>query len=105
VIGWQLLAVMVAIGLARVWEGFSSTIVAALGTATRMAQLSLVSWVSLAIALGGALVGRAYGLLGILCGMQVAWLTLAAAGTWLALRSFKERFDLESAPLLSPERI
>jgi O-antigen/teichoic acid export membrane protein len=92
VIGWRLLAVMIAIGLARVWEGFSSTIVSALGTATRMAQLSLVSWLSLAIAFAGAIGGRAYGLLGILCGMQLAWLTLAAAGTWLAVRSFKEHF-------------
>jgi len=95
VIGWQLLAVMIAIGLARVWEGFSSTVVAALGTATRMAQLSLVSWISLAIALAGAIGGRTYGLLGILCGMQLAWLTLAGAGTWLALHSFKEHFGLD----------
>jgi O-antigen/teichoic acid export membrane protein len=97
VIGWELLAVMIAIGLARVWEGFSSTIVSALGSATRMAQLSLVSWISLAIALAGAIGGRAYGLLGILCGMQLAWLTLAGAGTWLALRSFRERFELAGA--------
>ena len=95
VIGWQLLAVMIAIGLARVWEGFSSTVVAALGTATRMAQLSLVSWISLAIALAGAIGGQTYGLLGILCGMQLAWLTLAGAGTWLALHSFKEHFGLD----------
>jgi hypothetical protein len=97
VIGWELLAVMIAIGLARVWEGFSSTIVSALGSATRMAQLSLVSWISLAIALAGAIGGRGYGLLGILCGMQLAWLTLAAAGTWLALRSFSERFGASGA--------
>jgi O-antigen/teichoic acid export membrane protein len=94
VIGWELIGVMIAIGLARVWGGISSTIVSALGTATRMAQLSLVSCVSLAIALAGAVGGRSYGLLGILCGMLVAWLALAAAGTWLALRSFKDRFGV-----------
>jgi len=90
---WQLLAVMIAIGLARVWEGFSSTIVSALGSAARMAQLSMLSWISLGVALLGAIIGRTYGLLGILCGMQVAWLILAAAGTWLAKVSFRERFE------------
>jgi O-antigen/teichoic acid export membrane protein len=93
IIGWPLLAVMIGIGLVRVWEGFSSTIVSALGSTTRMAQLSVASWVSLAVALAGAIGGSAFGLFGILCGMQAAWLTLAAAGTWLALRSFNERFD------------
>jgi O-antigen/teichoic acid export membrane protein len=97
VIGWELLAVMIGIGLARVWEGFSSTIVAALGSAGRMAQLSLVSWASLALALAGAILGRGYGLLGILCGMQVAWLTLAGVGTWLAVSSFRERFGMVAA--------
>jgi O-antigen/teichoic acid export membrane protein len=92
-IGWPLLAVMVAIGLARVWEGFSSTIVAALGDTTRMAQLSVASWVSLGVALAGALIGSAHGLFGILCGMQAAWLVLAAAGTWIARLSFSERFS------------
>jgi hypothetical protein len=57
-----------------------------------MAQLSILSWVSLGVALGGAIVGARFGLLGILCGMQAAWLILAAAGTWLAIRSFKDRF-------------
>jgi O-antigen/teichoic acid export membrane protein len=97
VVGWELIAVMISIGLTRVWEGFSSTIVSALGTATRMAQLSAVSWLSLAIALAGAIGGRGYGLFGILCGMLVAWLTLAGAGTWLALRSFKDRFVVNAS--------
>jgi O-antigen/teichoic acid export membrane protein len=102
VVGWPLLAVMIAIGLARVWEGFSSTIVSALGSATRMAQLSLVSWVSLVIALIGAIVGRNYGLVGILCGMQLAWSILAAAGTWLAIGSFKDRFgQVHAAPVVA----
>jgi hypothetical protein len=91
-IGWALLGAMLAIGWARVWEGFSSTIVAALGDARRMAQLSALSGCSLAIALGGAILARSAGLLGILCAVQCAWLTLAAAGTWLARRCFEERF-------------
>jgi O-antigen/teichoic acid export membrane protein len=44
-IGTALLAVAIAMGLVRVWEGFSTTIVSALGSPRRLAQLSGVSWV------------------------------------------------------------
>jgi hypothetical protein len=76
----------------RVWEGFSTTIVSALGTPRRMAQLSAISWISLAVALGGAIIGSAYGLVGVLYGTLTAWVVLAAGGTWLAHVSFRERF-------------
>lgn len=92
VIGWALLTVAVAMGAIRVWEGFSTTIVSALGTRRRLAQLSAVSWVSLAVALVGATVGSTYGLVGVLYGTLTAWLVLAAGGTWLAHLSFRERF-------------
>lgn len=92
VIGWALLTVAIAMGGVRVWEGFSTTIVSALGTPRRMAQLSAISWISLAVALGGAIIGSAYGLVGVLYGTLTAWVVLAAGGTWLAQVSFRERF-------------
>jgi hypothetical protein len=91
-IGWALLSVAIAMGIVRVWEGFSTTIVSALGAPRRLAQLSAVSWVSLGTALIGVIVGSVYGLLGVLYGTLAAWMVLAAGGTWLALISFRERF-------------
>lgn len=91
-IGWALLCVAITMGVVRVWEGFSTTIVSALGAASRLAQLSVVSWVSLAVALVGVVIGSSYGLLGVLYGTLAAWVVLAAGGTWLALISFRERF-------------
>jgi O-antigen/teichoic acid export membrane protein len=91
-IATALLAVAIAMGLVRVWEGFSTTIVSALGTPRRLAQLSGVSWVTLAVALCGSIMGSSYGLVGILYGTLSAWVVLAAGGTWLAVLSFRERF-------------
>ena len=70
----------------------SRTIVSALGTPTRLAQLSIVGWISLACAVVGVVLGSRNGLLGVLYGTLAAWVLLAGAGTWLAVRSLQERF-------------
>jgi len=93
VIGPQLLAVAIAIGLVRVWEGFSTTIVAALGDSRGMARMSVLGWLSLAVAGVGVLVGSRDGLVGILCGVLAAWVVLAASGSALAYISFQRRFS------------
>jgi hypothetical protein len=93
VIGWGLLVVAIAMGGVRVWEGFSTTIVSALGTPRRLAQLSAVGWLALAVAIVGVVVGGRYGLIGVLYGTLAAWLVLAAGGTWLARLSLRERFQ------------
>ena len=92
VIGWGLILVAIAMGAVRVWEGFSTTIVSALGTPHRLAQLSVVGWVSLGVAMVGVVYGSRFGLIGVLYGTLAAWLVLAAGGTWLARLSFRERF-------------
>jgi O-antigen/teichoic acid export membrane protein len=92
-IGSGLLAVTIAIGLVRVWEGFSTTVVAALGDARAMARMSALAWVSLAVAAGGAVIGSRNGLVGILCGVLVAWVVLAASGSALAHASYQRRFS------------
>lgn len=92
VIGWSLLAVAICMGAARVCEGFTSTIVSALGSPRRLAQLSAVSWISLAVAVGGVVAGARFGLLGILYGTLAAWVVLAGGGGWLARTSIHERF-------------
>jgi O-antigen/teichoic acid export membrane protein len=92
VIGWALLGVAFAMGVVRVWEGFSTTIVSALGSPRRLAQLSMVGWASLGCAVVGVITGSSYGLVGVLYGTLAAWVVLAAGGTWLARLSLQERF-------------
>jgi hypothetical protein len=83
-IGPQLLLLAIGIGLVRVWEGFSSTLVSALGSPRRMAQLSVIAWTCLGLATVGAILAAPFGLAGVLYGTLAAWIVLAGAGTWLA---------------------
>jgi hypothetical protein len=96
VIGSNLMAVTIAVGVARVAEGFSTTAVAALGTARSLARISAMAWVSLCVGIVGAILGSRAGLFGIVCGTLLGWLTLSASGIVLAHRSFRQRFAVQA---------
>jgi O-antigen/teichoic acid export membrane protein len=92
VIGWDLIWVSIAVGVLKVWEGFSTTAVAACGSARSLVAISVLAWICLVIAAVGMVYGSRYGLVGILYGVGLAWVLLALGGTVLAVRSFKTRF-------------
>jgi len=91
-IGWDLVAITIAVGMARVAEGFSTTAVAALGTERTLARISAVAWVSLGVGVLGAWIGSRAGLFGIVCGTLFGWLSLSGCGCVLAVKSFRQRF-------------
>jgi O-antigen/teichoic acid export membrane protein len=88
----NLMAVSIGVGLAKVWEGFSTTAVAACGSARMLTAISVLSWVCLVLAAAGMAFGARYGLAGILYGAGIAWVLLALAGTYLGVLSFRARF-------------
>jgi hypothetical protein len=61
-----------------------------------MATISILAWVCLAVAAGAMVVGARFGLIGILYGVGVAWVLLAAGGSYLAIVSFRARFSQKS---------
>jgi hypothetical protein len=89
-----LIVASLAIGLAKLWEGFSTTVVSACGSANAMALISAHAWICLGTATVGAIVGSRFGLLGILWGVGLGWILLAAGGTYLALISVRQRFAM-----------
>jgi len=91
-IGYGLIAASIVVGMAKVWEGFSTGVTIACGSPKSMATISALAWVCLAVAAGAMVVGARFGLIGILYGVGVAWLLLAAGGTYLATVSFRARF-------------
>jgi O-antigen/teichoic acid export membrane protein len=94
-----LMAATLAVGVARVAEGFSTTVVTALGSAEKLARISALGWFSLIVAIGGAILGSRFGLAGILCGTCLGWLTLCAGGCVIGANSFRRRFVERAAPL------
>lgn len=95
-IGFGLIGATIVVGMAKVWEGFSTAVTVACGSPRSMATISILAWICLAVAAGAMVVGARYGLIGILYGVGVAWVLLAAGGSYLAIVSFRARFSKKS---------
>jgi hypothetical protein len=91
-IGFGLIGATIVVGLAKIWESFSTAVTVSCGTPRSMAIISLLAWICLAVAAAAMIIGARYGLLGILYGVGSAWALLAAGGTYLAVVSFRARF-------------
>jgi O-antigen/teichoic acid export membrane protein len=91
-IGFSLIGATIVVGLARIWESFSTTITMSCGTPRSMAIISVLAWLCLAVAAGAMVIGARYGLIGILYGVGSAWVLLAAGGSYLAAISLRGRF-------------
>ena len=96
-IGLGLIGATIVVGLAKIWEGFSTTVTMSCGTPRSMAIISVLAWICLAIAAGAMVIGARYGLLGILYGVGIAWALLAAGGSYLAVVSLRARFRVPRA--------
>jgi O-antigen/teichoic acid export membrane protein len=97
-----LMAATLAVGVARVAEGFSTTVVTALGNTEKLARISALGWISLVVAIGGVTLGGRFGLAGILCGTCLGWITLCAGGCVIGGHSFRRRFAAPGAhPLVT----
>lgn len=88
----SLIVASIVVGTAKLWEGFSTTIVSAYGSTKKLAVISIFAWACLAVAAAGTIIGSYYGLLGILYGVGIAWMLLAVGGTYLAVTTFRARF-------------
>jgi O-antigen/teichoic acid export membrane protein len=91
-IGLGLIGATIVVGLAKIWESFSTAITMSCGSPRSMATISVLAWICLAIAAGAMVIGARYGLLGILYGVGIAWALLAAGGSYLAVVSLQARF-------------
>jgi O-antigen/teichoic acid export membrane protein len=93
----SLLYAMVVVGFVRVAGGISGAIVSALGSASQLALLNVFSWISLGIAVVGALAARGAGLTGVVYGIGAGWFALALAGAAIGLRAAGAR-ELAGTP-------
>ena len=99
VIGPALMTVTIAVGLVRVCEGFTTTVITAFGDTAALARISALGWLGLLVGIGAAVVGSRFGLVGIVGGTFCGWLTLVTGGMLIALKSYRARF----AALLAAE--
>ncbi len=97
-IGAGLVAATLSVGVVRVAESFSTSVVTALGSSQALRQMSFLGWGGLLVAAAAAIPGGLhFGLLGVILGTCCGWLFLVIGGTLLARRSFKTRFGMAVA--------
>jgi len=90
VLSTGLIVAALYLGLLRLSSGYAKTIVKSIGTTADLIKLNVFSWVSIVLAAGGAAVGAAWGLEGLLYGLGVGWIGHSAAGFGLGLRHLRE---------------
>ncbi len=91
-IGAGLIGATIVVGMAKIWESFSTAVTMSCGTPRSMASISVLAWICLVIAAGAMVIGARHGLVGILYGVGSAWVLLAAGGSYLAVISIRTRF-------------
>ncbi|TFG61923.1 MAG: hypothetical protein E4H28_08265 [Gemmatimonadales bacterium] len=78
------------LGLFRLTSSYAKTIVKSIGTTADLVKLNLLSWISIALAAGGAMVGARWGLEGLLYGIGVGWIGHTIAGFALGAKHLRE---------------
>jgi O-antigen/teichoic acid export membrane protein len=97
-LGGALLAVTLAVGVAKVAGALAATIVNALGSPSDLRSLSRWSWVSAGVSIAMGYAAGPAGLTGVVAGVGAGWYLRAIAATALARRHFVEaRADLGMA--------
>ena len=84
-IGWALLLAAVSVGILKVGASLVAATVNALGSGAELARLSVIGWISIAVALLGAFGGARWGLTGVVYGVGLGWAFRAVVISLLAI--------------------
>jgi O-antigen/teichoic acid export membrane protein len=84
-IGMPLTLAAIASGVLKVLASLFAAVVTALGSRADLFRLSVVGWISIAIALLGGAVGARWGLIGLVFGVALGWMFRALAIGVLAM--------------------
>jgi O-antigen/teichoic acid export membrane protein len=84
-IGRPLLLAAVAVGTLKVLASLVAATVNALGSSAQLAWLSVIGWISIAVALLGAIGGAGWGLTGVVYGVGLGWAFRAIVISLLAI--------------------
>ena len=84
-IGQPLLLAAIVVGTLKVLASLVAATVNALGSSAQLALLSVIGWISIGVALLGALVGARWGLTGVVSGVGLGWAFRAIVISLLAI--------------------
>ena len=84
-IGWPLLLAAISVGILKVMASLVATTINALGSPAELVRLSVIGWISIAVALLGAVIGARWGLAGVVYGVGLGWAFRAIVISLLAI--------------------
>lgn len=82
------------VGLLRLTSSYAKTIVKSIGSTSDLARLNVFSWVSIALAGCGAVIGARWGLEGLLYGVGLGWIGHSIAGFALGAKHLSDTSDI-----------
>lgn len=80
-----LVAAAILAGVAKIVSSFAGAGVTALGSGRELSRLNVYSWIAVAVAMAGAVVGANNGLTGIVLGVATGWIFLAIVATRISI--------------------
>jgi O-antigen/teichoic acid export membrane protein len=84
-----LVAAVILVGLARVFEGFVVSVVTAIGTPRQLSLLTLLGWSGVGAALLGAVAVRGQGLIAVVYALGLGWAVVAFGAAPLSYAAWK----------------
>ena len=96
--GEVILAVIVA-GTIKALSGIAASSVTGMGSAKSLEVMAVAAWIAVAAAVGGAYIGAAFGLAGVVYGVSLGWLVTIVTA-WVIVRKHMEG-DREAAAVES----
>jgi O-antigen/teichoic acid export membrane protein len=86
--GALMLAALVS-GVAKIANAFTKATVTALASPAEVSMVNLLGWASVALAIPAAVFGARWGLVGVIYGVSLGWLTRAVTALYITLRHLK----------------
>ena len=80
----------IVVGILKSAGALPVATVNAVGSSQALATLSVIAWAAVLVGIGGAWLGAASGLTGLIYGVGAGWLVRAVATTWLASRCLQQ---------------
>lgn len=95
-----LVLAMVVSGVAKIANAFAKAAGTAMATPGELSRANLLGWLAVAIALGGAVIGARWGLVGVIYGVALGWTIRAITFAVIAARHLR----IGPEPLAEPAR-
>jgi O-antigen/teichoic acid export membrane protein len=88
-LGAALMLAALVSGVAKIMNSFTKATVTALASPAEVSMVNLLGWASVALAVPAAVFGARWGLVGVIYGVSLGWLTRAVTALYITLRHLR----------------